>query len=753
MTVVDTSLSKESRDRYLTYALSVVSERALPDVRDGLKPVQRRILYAMLQELNLKPSGSHKKSAAVVGQVLAHFHPHSDLACYEAIVRMAQDFSLRYPLVDGQGNFGSLDGDSAAAYRYTEVRLTEVALEVLGEINEETVDFIDNFDATIKEPLVLPSRLPNLLLNGASGIAVGMATSIPPHNLRDTVKALVELSKDADVSAQRLSTLIQGPDFPTGCRILNSRKELTEMYKTGRGTVRMRGEYDLENQKRGKRALIITSIPYAINKAQLVEKIAGLIIDKKVPQLVDVRDESTDKVRVVLELAPEADAEAAMAYLFKHTPLESNFNVNLTALVPTAGGAPCPQLLSLKEMLQYFLDFREQVVERRLIFEKKNLEDRLHLLEGFVKIFDKLDEAIRIVRQSSGRQDAAEKLQKRFKLSELQSFAVVDMRIYHLSKVNIEEIRRELKQKRARVKEITAILGDKKKIAGIVRKELEELAEKYGDRRRCKIVQEYIEIELDQSAYVVQEEVYAIITKDGWLKRIRQNNELGSTRLRDGDEILEALPLTTLDTVVFFTNCGFMYQLRVSEFPSSSGYGSPVQKLLKFRDGERIIACFGLKAESGAEAPQQLELLAQEGSQLVLLSKLGMGYSMKLDELEATKRSGKRVMKLKDGDELVVAANLGAKIAIFSARGFGLGLKRAEIPVRGRGAMGVKIMSIKGDDAVVGAVSFEGKAKFVFQTKAGQKRELESSDLPISHRGLKGRKVLERVEVLAVKRG
>ena len=463
MSITEASLSKESQDLYLTYALSVVSARALPDIRDGLKPVQRRILYAMYKSLGLKPTGSHKKSAAVVGDVLAKFHPHGDISCYEAMVRMAQDFSLRYPLVDGQGNFGSMDGDSPAAYRYTEVKLQKIALEVLGEIDEDTVDFRDNFDSSLQEPSVLPSRIPNLLVNGSSGIAVGMATSIPPHNLRDTIKALLHLIEDPDASTKKLLSILKGPDFPSGCLILNTQKELVDVYETGRGAIKMRGDWKLEEASRGKKMLVITSIPYAINKASLVEKIAGLIIDKKVPQLVDIRDESTEIVRIVLELSSDADPETAMAYLYKHTPLETNFNVNLNALVPEPGGHTVPQLLSLKDTLAWFLDFRQEVVKRRLEFEKKNLLERIHILEGFKKIFDKLDEAIKIVRRSTGRSDAAEKLRKKFKLSEIQAFAVVDMRIYQLSKTNIQEILDELKEKKKRVDEIVKILKSKKK--------------------------------------------------------------------------------------------------------------------------------------------------------------------------------------------------------------------------------------------------------------------------------------------------
>ena len=602
MPTFKTSLQQESRDRYLTYALSVVSGRALPDVRDGLKPVQRRILYAMLQNLNLKPSSSHRKSAAVVGEVLARFHPHGDVACYEAMVRMAQDFSLRYPLVDGQGNFGSLDGDNAAAYRYTEAKLRELALEVIGEINEETVPFRDNFDATVVEPVVLPSRIPNLLINGATGIAVGMATSIPPHNLKDTIRAIIELAKDPELSTSKLTSLIKGPDFPTGCNILNSQKELVEMYETGRGSVRMRGDWSVEEQARGKQVIVVTTIPYAINKATLVERIAGLIIDRKVPQLVDVRDESTSEIRLVLELSAGADADVAMAYLFKNTPLESNFAVNLTALVPAEGASTRPELLSLRSCLKHFFDFRVDVTEKKLIFEKKQLLERMHILEGLVIIYDALDEALKIVRKSDGRSDAADKLRARFKLSEIQAFAVVDMRIYQLSKTNIEEITKEFADKEKRVKEIEKLLKSKTALQEMVCVDLEKIAEKYGDRRKSKLIKDNVDIEFDETQYVVQEDVHAIITADGWIKRIRRTNDLTSTRLREGDALLSAHALTTLDSVALLTSFGSLFVLKVSDFPASSGYGTPIQKLLKFKDGERIVRSFGISV-SGQPAP------------------------------------------------------------------------------------------------------------------------------------------------------
>jgi DNA gyrase subunit A len=738
MGVIETSIRKESRDRYLTYALSVVSGRALPDVRDGLKPVQRRILYAMYKLLGLRPDTSYRKSAAVVGEVLAKLHPHGDIACYEAMVRMAQDFSLRYPLVDGQGNFGSLDGDSAAAYRYTEARLLPIALEVIGEIDEETVPFRDNFDVTITEPEVLPSRVPNLLMNGASGIAVGMATSIPPHNLRDIVDALVKLSEDPEISDAKLVSAIRGPDFPSGCQILNSKDELNEIYRTGRGSIRMRGEWKLEEEGRSRR-LIITSIPYAVNKAQLVERIAGSIIEKKVPQLVDVRDESTDEIRIVADLAAEADPDLAVAFLYKQTPLESTFPVNLTVLVPSSGGSMRPELMSLRGMLREFLVFREEVTEKRLVFERSQLEKRIHILEGLALIFDVLDEVIALVRKSSGRTDAAEKLQKRYKLTEIQAYAVVDMRIYQLSQTNINEVRKELREKSARVVEIDSIVGNATAISRIVREELLEIAERYGDKRRCRFVKGGdVEIEFNAQDYVVDEDVFAIVTKDGWIKRIKQTNELTGTRLREGDSILCAHAVSTRDTVLFVTNLGSIYSLRAADFPSSSGFGNPVQKEFKFSDGEIVIASFFLpEAKREVYSPLQYD----EAGELLVISKQGVGSAVKLEGLSTLKRSGKKIARLRDGDELAAACQLQECVLIVSGSGQVVKLHKEDVPAREGASVGVSLMGIKTGDEVVGVAGVRKGVLVEVVTPQGKKRELDPDTILRVKRGLRGTKM------------
>jgi len=749
MAVIDTLIQKESQDRYLTYALSVVSGRALPDVRDGLKPVQRRILYAMAQNLGLSPDKSHRKSAAVVGEVLAKFHPHGDIACYDAMVRMAQDFSLRYPLVDGQGNFGSLDGDNAAAYRYTEVKLKPIAIEVIGEIEEETVSFRDNFDATVVEPVVFPSRIPNLLINGASGIAVGMATSIPPHNLKDTIKALLELSSDPELSNAKLAGIIKGPDFPTGCLILNTRREISSMYESGKGSIRMRAEWATEEGSRGKQFIVITAIPYAVNKSQLVEKIADLILEKKVPQLSDVRDESTDKVRVVLELTSGADAEVAMAYLFKHTSLESSFPVNLTAIVPVEDSLSVkPVLLSLKECMQHFLDFRHEVWRKKLVFEKKKLLERLHILEGFALILDKLDEAIKIVRKSEGRSDAAEKLRARFKLSEIQSFAVVDMRIYQLSKTSVEEIEKELAEKSARVKEIEKILKSPAKLTELVRKDLEHIGETFGDKRLCRIVTDEVEMEFDESQYVVHEDVFAIVTADGWIKRIRQNNEVDATRIREGDSITRAHPLSTLDSVAFFTNLGNLYALKVADFPSSSGYGDPIQKVLKFKDGEQIVESFGVK--SSASKPSSYNHVIKESDLLVLVTKNGVGFTLKIEGLDSVKRNGKRAIKPREGDSLAAVCPISKNIAFITHSAYGLVIESKEIPVRESAAVGVSLIGVRKEDRLIAAVGFERNVSLTLTLENDNQKEVEASEIVKGHRALKGNKVISRGEIKKV---
>src|SRR5579863_4156755 len=469
------SLHEAAESRYLNYALSVITSRALPDVRDGLKPVQRRILYTMWQQ-NLTADVKHRKCAKVVGDVMGSFHPHGDAALYETLVRMAQAFSLRYPLVDGSGNFGSLDGDAAAAMRYTECRLTRLSDEMLSEIEQTTVHFRPNYDGTKTEPVVLPARMPNLLINGATGIAVGMATNVPPHNLGEVCTALVKLLDNEDIGNAQLCRYIKGPDFPTGGQILNSPEELKQIYKTGSGSIRLRGTWDQGPDTRSTKTIHIESIPYTVNKAQLVERIAEVVISRKLPPLLDVKDLSTEDVRIALELKKDADEKMVMAYLFKHTPLQINFAVNLTCLVPTENAeVGRPERLDLKTILRHFLHFRLEVVSKRLEHELQTLRKRIHLLDGFEKVFDALDEIIRIIRKSDGKPDAADKIMKRFELDADQTDAILELKIYRLARLEILIIRKELEEKRKRARQIGTLLKDEDSRWKMVRTELEEI--------------------------------------------------------------------------------------------------------------------------------------------------------------------------------------------------------------------------------------------------------------------------------------
>ncbi len=476
------ALHEAAQARYLNYALSVITARALPDVRDGLKPVQRRILYTMWQQ-NLTADAKHRKCAKVVGDVMGNYHPHGDAAIYETLVRMAQSFSLRYPLVDGSGNFGSLDGDAAAAMRYTECRLARLSDEMLSEIEQTTVAFRPNYDGTRTEPVVLPARLPNLLVNGATGIAVGMATSIPPHNLGEICTALIKLSENDELTTAQLCRWVKGPDFPTGGHILNTAEELKEIYKTGSGAIRLRGTWEVGDTTRGGLAVYITSIPYTVNKAVLVERIAEIIIARKLPPLVDVKDVSTDDVRIELTLKRDADPKMVMAYLCKQTPLQTNFAVNLTCLVPTENPeVGRPERCDLKTILWHFLHFRLDVVTARLEHELEALRKRIHILEGFEKVFDALDEILRIVRKSDGKADAADKIMKRFELDAEQTDAILELKIYRLARLEILVIINELADRGKRAKQITALLKDQDSRWALVREEIEQIQKEYRAR-------------------------------------------------------------------------------------------------------------------------------------------------------------------------------------------------------------------------------------------------------------------------------
>ncbi len=748
----ETDLKAAAEERYLSYALSVITSRALPDVRDGLKPVQRRILYAMYQNLRLTAGARPRKSAAVVGEVLGKYHPHGDQAAYEAMVRMAQPFALRYPLVHGEGNFGSLDGDSAAAMRYTEARLTALAEEMLADLGADTVPFRQNYDSTLDEPIVLPSAIPQLLMNGSTGIAVGMATNIPPHNLREIVAALLAMIDEPDLGVKGLVKHLKAPDFPTGGEILNSKKELRDIYETGQGAVRLRGEYTEEALPRGKRQIVVTSLPYMVNKAELVEQIAQEIIARKLPLVTDVRDESTDDVRIVLELKADASADAAMAYLYKHTALQTNFNVNLTCLLPADNPAVGqPARVTLADLCRQFLDFRMVVVTRRLEHEKRQLEARLHILDALAKIYDDLDRAIRIIRKAESRADAAAKLMDEFRLDEVQANAILEIRLYQLARLEIDKIRAERTEKKKRLKEIEALLAKPRERWKLVRSELETVAEKYGDARRTKIGGGE-ELAYDPEAYIVHEEATVLLSRDGWLKRVREVKDPTSTRLREGDALAAMLPGTTRDRLVLYSTKGSIYVLRVADVPATTGYGEPVQSLLKFGDGEHVAVARLLRDSGTAE---QGALPGLEPKAVLVATKRGYGFRFEPDLTETT-RAGRRFARVGDDDEVVgVEPILGPIVIVATARGkmlrFGLD-EVAELSGPGRGVILMRLGK-EADDRVVGAVALPKDGTFVVVAPDGGERKLVPGDVPAGRRAQTGQKVVKRGGVAGLKVG
>ena len=742
------TLSEEARRRYLNYALSVITSRALPDVRDGLKPVQRRILYGMWNE-GVTSDAKYRKCANVVGVVMGQFHPHGDQSIYDAMVRLAQDFSLRYPLVDGHGNFGSVDGDAAAAMRYTEARLQKLADEMLNELQQRTVHMRANYDGTKLEPSVLPSKIPQLLMNGTTGIAVGMATNIPPHHLGELIEACVELIKDPKLETKDLVKFVKGPDFPTGGQILNSKKELKEIYETGQGAIRLRGEWKTEERPRGGQNVIVTSIPYAVNKSTLVSRIGEIITERKLPALTDVRDESTKEVRIVLELKRDTDPELVMAYLYKHTPLQTNFNVNLTCLVPTENPeVGTPRRLDLKAMLQHFLDFRLEVVTKRLTFQLEQLKARLHILEGFEKVYDALDEMIRIIRKSEGKQDAAQKLIARFKLSEEQVDAILEMKLYKLARLEILVIEEELKEKRAEAKRLAELLktdktGLKARWA-VVREELEEVGKTYGDKRRTRVSGPVEEVEYNEEAFIADEDCQVVVTRDGWVKRVRELKDPTSTRMREGDELMALVSGSLKSSLVFFSSAGSAYTTRFNDIPASTGYGDPVQKLFKFDDNERVIGALSLDARLPIP------------TKMVAVSKDGYGLRFVLEPFkEQSTRSGRRFAKAGQGDEIIGVSACTDKdlLAVVTKKTNALVCKVDEVNELAGPGRGVTVIKTADDDQVVAFLCTSKKdAEITLETAKGRTLKLSPGKYEVTGRGGKGREMSKKDEVKTVNR-
>jgi DNA gyrase subunit A len=749
------ALHEAAQSRYLNYALSVITARALPDVRDGLKPVQRRILYTMWQQ-NLTADVKHRKCAKVVGDVMGSYHPHGDVALYETLVRMAQPFSLRYPLVDGSGNFGSLDGDSAAAMRYTECRLARISDEMLSEIEQRTVHFRPNYDGTKTEPVVLPARIPNLLINGATGIAVGMATNVPPHNLGEVCTALVKLLDNPDLSSVQLCRYVKGPDFPTGGQILNSAEELKEIYKTGSGTVRLRSTWEEGPTTRGSQTIYITSIPYAVNKAALVERIAEVVLSRKLPPLVDVKDVSTDDVRISLELKRDADPKMVMAYLFKNTPLQTNVIVNLTCLIPTENAeVGRPERLDLKAILWHFLHFRLEVVTNRLEHELESLKKRMHVLEGFEKVFDALDEIIKIIRKSDGKADSAAKIMKRFDLDAEQTDAILELKLYRLARLEILVIQQELADKRKRARQISGLLKDEDGRWKLVRDEIESIQTQYAktDKRRT-IIEAAEEVAFTEDDFIVEEDNVVIVSRDGWLKRQKEVRDLSTTRLREGDSVLAVLQGSTRATVVFFTNFGAAYTARIIDVPASTGYGEPVQKLFKLRDGERVIAALSLDPRvAGAITAKPGRSAGSSDPPIPKVHALAVtsdGYSLRfaLDAfLEPSTRAGRRYARPADGVEVVgVARVTGDEIVIAATEEARAILCRAdEVNFLSGPGKGVILIKLTDKDRVLGFIASSGDRDIMrVETSRGAEQTISTAKYEITGRGGKGRELLQR---------
>ncbi len=783
--VEEVGLAEATRTRYLGYALSVITSRALPDVRDGLKPVQRRILYAMWADLRAMPDGRFVKCAAVVGEVMKSYHPHGDQSIYDALVRMAQPFSLRHPLVEGYGNFGSIDGDPPAAMRYTESRLAPLAESLLAELGEQTVDFRPNYASTTDEPVVLPAQVPNLLINGAAGIAVGMATNIPPHNLREVCAALLALlDHDRELPLEKLMRSIQGPDFPTGGVILNGRDEIQQIYATGQGSIRLRGTFEPDAER--PNLVWITSIPYGVQKDDLVERIGELIGRGQVPQLVDVKDLSTDDVRIKLELRPGASADAALAYLYKNTALQTNFGVNLTCLRPAEGAAVAvPERLDLRSILLHFLDFRLEVVTRRLNHELAGLLRRIHILEGFAIVFDHLDEAIRIVRASDGKADASPKLMARFGLSAEQADAVLETKLYRLGKLEIREILDELAARRERAAQVQAVLDDEPARWRLIRDEIKTIARKFGDARRTQLAgpEAAQAVEYREEDYIIDEDAWVIVTRAGWLKRQKSFGDVASIRVRDDDRVGWIYRARARQGITLFTDRGVAYTLRANDIPLTAGHGEPMQKFFAFEDREHVVgvACHDPRClPDPSAAPPPPAPVARDATQGMLsgdftptnghaaapvppppygvaLTAGGKVLRFALAPYAAAStRKGRQVVRLDpavpddavvgvevtEGDENICLATKTARVLIFPV---------AEANVVGGAAKGVAAVRLDPSDRVLGfALAGKKREGLKVRTGRGAEQIIRATKYPVTGRGGRGHATMQRGSFEAV---
>jgi DNA gyrase subunit A len=741
-------LQEELEKRFLTYALSTIVSRSLPDVRDGLKPIHRRILYAM-ESMGMNAASKHVKSAKIIGEVLGKYHPHGDSSTYESMVRMAQDFSMRYPLVDGKGNFGSMDGDSPAAYRYTEGRLTPITAFLLSDIKKDTVDFRPNYDNTLKEPVVLPSRIPNLLINGSSGIAVGMACSFPSHNLHEVFSALISLVDEPDQTVASLMKHIKGPDFPTQGIILNSKAELRKAYETGSGSVKTRGEWKIEDLPHSKKQIIITSIPYAINKARLIEKIADIIIAKKLAPLTDIRDESDEKVRVVLEIKNTADPDKLMSYLFKHTDLESNFQINFTCLKPNGE----PARLSLIDICQEFLKFRKQVVTRRLEFELALLEKRLHILTGFAIVFADLDKALELIRSSKSRKEAHEKILNYFKLDDEQTSAILEFPLYRLVAMEMDKILEEQLEKLKEKERIESILKSPEKISDVIREELKEIDKKYGDKRKTRFGASN-SIEFNAEDFIEHEDVHIVLSQNGWIRKLKTVNDPSILKFKENDQLLGITQCNTRDLLGIFTSRGNAYVTKAYSLPHTrTGFGEPIQSLFKFTDGEKVIGMIRLPAtpEEKKKKSGQSSLKFDNAKEYMVASANGFGFRFPISNLGETTRSGRKIMSLKNEDRMIGFAPVSHKhVFLATAIGKAVVIPTEQVTQLTGSGKGVILMK-PGESQLVGFkfIKLKDKIKLVFDS--GKDKDITVKSVRLCNRGSQGVIISKRNTIIKIK--
>ncbi len=741
--VHEVDLKKTMEDSYIDYAMSVIAARALPDVRDGLKPVQRRVLYSMI-ELNNGPDKPHRKCARIVGDTMGKYHPHGDSSIYGALVNMAQEWSTRYPLVDGHGNFGSVDGDGAAAMRYTEARLSKISMEMLADINKDTVDFVPNFDETEKEPSVLPSRYPNLLVNGTTGIAVGMATNIPPHNLREVIKAVVKLIdnrvlEDRDTEIEEILKIIKGPDFPTGAEILGTRG-IEEAYRTGRGKIRVRAVTNIEAMANGKSRIVVTELPYMVNKARLIEKIADLVKEKRIDGITYIGDESSrEGMRINIELRKDANANVILNQLYKHTQLQDTFGVNMLSLVNNQ-----PKTLNLLDMLKYYLLHQEDVVTRRTKFDLNKAEERAHILKGLLIALDHIDEVIKIIRGSRSTQIAKEGLMERFALDDVQAQAIVDMRLRALTGLEREKLEAEYQNLMEQIDYLKGILADEKKLLGVIKEEILIISEKYGDERRTHIG--YDEFDLSMEDLIPEEDAVITMTNLGYIKRMTTDNFKSQNRGGKGikgmqtineDYIEDLMMTTTHHYLMFFTNTGKVYRLKAYEIPEASrtSRGTAIINLLQLQPGEKITAVIPIKDYN-------------EGKYLFMATKNGLVKKTSILDYANVRKTGLLAINLRDGDELIEVKYTDNEQDVLLITKFGMCIRFHETDVRptGRTSMGVIGMNLTDQDEVVAMqVHTQGEYLLVVSEKGlGKRTNME--EFNAQNRGGKGIKCYKITE-------